>query len=90
MNKFRKQEKLFQLFQDLILSVFRNKYYSVFLTGNKDMNLKNFSLLKSADLNYNLCPAHDLVASQLVVEGDDDELALNLNGKKNLKKVITI
>ena len=53
-----------------------------FLTGNNDMHLKNFSLLKNADLNYNLCPAYDLVASELVVEGDDEELALSLNGKK--------
>lgn len=53
-----------------------------FLTGNNDMHLKNFSLLKGADQNYNLCPAYDLVASELVVEGDDEELALNLNGKK--------
>ncbi len=53
-----------------------------FLTGNNDMHLKNFSLLKGKDLNYNLCPAYDLVASELVVEGDDEELALNLNGKK--------
>lgn len=53
-----------------------------FLTGNNDMHLKNFSLLKDVDLNYNLCPAYDLVASELVVEDDDEELALNLNGKK--------
>lgn len=32
--------------------------------------------------DYNLCPAYDLVASELVVEGDDEDLALNLNGKK--------
>lgn len=53
-----------------------------FLTGNNDMHLKNFSLLKSKNKEYNLCPAYDLVASELVVEGDDEELALNLNGKK--------
>ena len=52
-----------------------------FLTGNNDMHLKNFSLLKR-DLSYNLCPAYDLIASELVVEGDDEDLALNLNGKK--------
>ncbi len=58
-----------------------------FLTGNSDMHLKNFSLLKDDILNYNLCPAYDLVASQLVVEGDDEELALTLNGeKKKLKR----
>jgi serine/threonine-protein kinase HipA len=53
-----------------------------FLTGNNDMHLKNFSLLKETDSKYKLCPAYDLVASELVVEGDDEELALNLNGKK--------
>ena len=53
-----------------------------FLTGNNDMHLKNFSLLKGKDLKYTLSPAYDLVASELVVEGDDEELALNLNGKK--------
>ena len=52
-----------------------------FLTGNNDMHLKNFSLLKN-NLKYDLCPAYDLVASELVVEGDDEDLALNLNGKK--------
>ncbi|WKN45654.1 HipA domain-containing protein [Tunicatimonas pelagia] len=52
-----------------------------FLTGNNDMHLKNFSLLKGNSRN-DLCPAYDLVASELVVEGDDEDLALNLNGKK--------
>lgn len=52
-----------------------------FLTGNNDMHLKNFSLLKR-NSEYDLCPAYDLVASELVVEGDDEDLALNLNGKK--------
>ncbi|MCB0750431.1 MAG: HipA domain-containing protein [Ignavibacteriae bacterium] len=52
-----------------------------FLTGNSDMHLKNFSLIKR-NLKYDLCPAYDLVASELVVEGDDEDLALNLNGKK--------
>ena len=58
-----------------------------YLTGNNDMHLKNFSLLKNENKEYNLCQAYDLVASELVVEGDDEELALNLNGKKKkLKK----
>ncbi|MFT7238344.1 MAG: serine/threonine-protein kinase HipA [Cyclobacteriaceae bacterium] len=52
-----------------------------FLTGNNDMHLKNFSLLK-VNSEYDLCPAYDLVASELVVTGDDEDLALNLNGKK--------
>lgn len=57
-----------------------------FLTGNSDMHLKNFSLLNNHRSDYNLCPAYDLVASQLVVEGDDEELALTLNGKKKKLK----
>ena len=52
-----------------------------FLTGNSDMHLKNFSLLKSK-LGFQLCPAYDLVASELAIEGDDEDLALHLNGKK--------
>jgi len=57
-----------------------------YLTGNNDMHLKNFSLLKNQSKEYNLCPAYDLVASELVVEGDDEDLALNLNGKKRKLK----
>ena len=53
-----------------------------FLTGNADMHLKNFSLIDNPDLGYILSPAYDMVASTLVVEGDSEELALTLNGKK--------
>ncbi|MEQ8473457.1 MAG: HipA domain-containing protein [Marinoscillum sp.] len=53
-----------------------------FLTGNADMHLKNFSLLKHDQGCYELAPAYYLVASALVVEGDDEELALTLCGKK--------
>jgi serine/threonine-protein kinase HipA len=38
--------------------------------------------LKDPAIGYTLCPAYDMVASALVVEGDVEELALNLNGKK--------
>lgn len=53
-----------------------------FLTGNNDMHLKNFSLLKTDRQHYELAPAYDLVASTLVLPDDDEELALTLNGKK--------
>ena len=53
-----------------------------FLTGNNDMHLKNFSLFKHPERGYNLSPAYDMVAAELVVTGDDEELALTLNGKK--------
>jgi len=59
-----------------------------FLTGNNDMHLKNFSLLKDQNFAYKLSPAYDLLASELVVAGDDEELALTLNGKKKkIKKI---
>ncbi len=57
-----------------------------FITGNSDMHLKNFSLLKDENLNYNLCPAYDLVATKLLLETDKEELALTLNGKKRKLK----
>lgn len=53
-----------------------------FLTGNADMHLKNFSLLKKPGTGYVLAPAYDMVASALLVKADDEELALNFNGKK--------
>lgn len=64
-----------------IINYFEHVLFS-FLTGNADMHLKNFSLIDQPDMGYVLCPAYDMVASSLVVEGDDEELALTLNGKK--------
>ncbi|MEB2785312.1 HipA domain-containing protein [Algoriphagus sp. E1-3-M2] len=67
------------------------RFYEVtlfsFLTGNADMHLKNFSLIRNARGDYALAPAYDLVSSALVVEGDEEELALTISGKKKrLKK----
>lgn len=53
-----------------------------FLTGNADMHLKNFSLLENLNLGMALSPAYDLVNTALVNPADEEELALNLNGKK--------
>lgn len=53
-----------------------------FLTGNSDMHLKNFSLLKTTTNGYTLMPAYDMVATILVNPADKEELALTLNGKK--------
>lgn len=64
-----------------IINFFEQVLFS-FLTGNADMHLKNFSLLDRPELGYVLSPAYDMVASSLVVEGDEEELALTLNGKK--------
>jgi serine/threonine-protein kinase HipA len=58
-----------------------------FLTGNADMHLKNFSLLRTPGLGYNLAPAYDLVATVLVNPADTEELALTLNGRKRKLKL---
>ncbi|WP_417866106.1 HipA domain-containing protein [Xanthomarina gelatinilytica] len=53
-----------------------------FLIGNNDMHLKNFSLIAKDSKNYALAPAYDMVAVKLLIPEDQEELALNLNGKK--------
>lgn len=53
-----------------------------YLTGNNDMHLKNFSLLREPDGAWNLSPAYDLVPAQIHLPKDSEELALTLNGKK--------
>lgn len=68
-----------------LIHFYRQVIFS-FLTGNTDMHLKNFSLLKNINNIYNLCPAYDMVSSSLVLS-DPDELALTLNGKKRKLKL---
>lgn len=68
-----------------LINFFEQVLFS-FLTGNADMHLKNFSLIEQPGTGFILAPAYDLVASALVVEGDEEELALNLNGKKRKLK----
>ncbi len=58
-----------------------------FLTGNNDMHLKNFSLLKSPQGKYNLSPAYDLVPAALLLPEDNEELALTLNARKRRLKM---
>ncbi|MFZ4708051.1 MAG: HipA domain-containing protein [Bacteroidales bacterium] len=57
-----------------------------FLTGNADMHLKNFSLIEQQGLGMVLSPAYDLLNTALVNPADDEEMALNLNGKKKKLK----
>lgn len=58
-----------------------------FLIGNNDMHLKNFSLIALKQGNYRLAPAYDMIAAQLLLPDDLEELALNLNGKKRKLKL---
>lgn len=52
-----------------------------FITGNNDMHLKNFSLIKDP-VGWTLSPAYDLLNASIANPDDDEELALTLNGKK--------
>jgi serine/threonine-protein kinase HipA len=64
-------------------------YYEIvifsFLTGNNDMHLKNFSMIKSAS-GWTLSPAYDLLNVAIVLPEDTEELALTLAGKKKKLK----
>ncbi len=64
-----------------LINFFEQVLFS-FLTGNADMHLKNFSLIEQPGVGFVLASAYDMVASALVVQGDNEELALNFNGKK--------
>ena len=59
----------------------------IFLTGNADMHLKNWSLWRTSSNVLMLSPAYDLLSTKLAIPEDDEEMALPLNGKKsNLKR----
>lgn len=52
-----------------------------FLTGNNDMHLKNFSMIRGVS-GWTLSPAYDLLNVRIVNPEDNEELALTLGGKK--------
>lgn len=64
-----------------VVNFFEQLLFS-FLIGNADMHLKNFSLIRDTGAGYILSPAYDMVATAIVNPVDDEDLALNLNGKK--------
>lgn len=64
---------------------FLERVYFSWLTGNNDMHLKNFSLYSPAGEPV-LTPAYDLLNAAISNPVDDEELALNLNGKKKRMK----
>lgn len=53
-----------------------------FLTGNADMHLKNFSLMRNEAEEMILSPAYDLLSTRLLMVDDKEEMALTVNGKK--------
>lgn len=52
-----------------------------FVTGNNDMQLKNFSLYRPSE-KYQLSPAYDLLSIAIANPKDKEELALSLSGRK--------
>ncbi|MBL7802659.1 MAG: HipA domain-containing protein [Saprospiraceae bacterium] len=64
-----------------VVNFFEQVLFS-FLTGNADMHLKNFSLIRLAPDRHVLTPGYDMLATALVNPDDTEELALTLNGKK--------
>lgn len=57
----------------------------IFLTGNNDMHLKNFSLIEGPS-GWKLSPAYDLLNVTIILPEDTEELALTLAGKKRKLK----
>jgi serine/threonine-protein kinase HipA len=64
-----------------VINFFEQVLFS-FLTGNADMHLKNFSLIRQPGIGNILSPAYDMVATALVNPADDEDMALTLNGRK--------
>jgi len=54
-----------------------------YLTGNADMHLKNYALLRDSENELGLAPAYDLVSTTLVLPEDKEESALSINGRKH-------
>jgi serine/threonine-protein kinase HipA len=63
-----------------LLSFFELSLFS-FITGNNDMHLKNFSMIKTRS-GWALAPAYDLLNVRIANPDDKEELALTLGGKK--------
>jgi serine/threonine-protein kinase HipA len=62
--------------------VFFQRFLFNFLTGNEDMHLKNYSVIRDDEL-VRLAPCYDLLNSTLVLKRGTEESALPLGGKKS-------
>jgi serine/threonine-protein kinase HipA len=86
MEKIGKHIALYSSRPGLTPFTFLNWLCFLFLTGNADMHLKNFSLLTTRQNNIILSPAYDLLCTKLALPEDPEEMALTLNGKKRKLK----
>ncbi len=62
--------------------IFRLTLFS-FLVGNEDLHLKNFSVQTTLKGIVKLTPAYDLVNTTIALVDPQEQLALELNGKKH-------
>ncbi len=61
-----------------------------YLTGNEDMHLKNYSLIRKQN-KIELSPCYDLLNTTIVVKGKAEEIALPIAGKKsNLNRKLLV
>lgn len=58
-----------------------------FLTGNSDMHLKNFSLIRTPSGEIRLSPAYDLLPTAILLPQDTEETALTIRGRKKKLKL---
>lgn len=65
-----------------LLRLFESTLFS-YLTGNNDMHLKNFSMIRKKDKEWVLAPAYDLLNVTIANPEDKEELALTMDGKKS-------
>lgn len=87
MEKIGKQISNFSTRPGIDVITFFEMTILSFLTGNADMHLKNFSLLRTIQNDIILSPAYDLVCTKIAMPEDKDEMALTINTKKRrLKK----
>lgn len=68
----------------LDLSQFFYRIVFSFAVGNSDMHLKNFSLIETGEgkSEYVLSAAYDMLATNVVIPEDNEQMALTINGKK--------
>jgi serine/threonine-protein kinase HipA len=83
-SSYEKIAKAIELYSDnamLDKILFFELLLFCFITGNNDMHLKNFSLIKGSS-GWSLSPAYDLLNTSIILPEDKEELALTIQGKK--------
>lgn len=82
MEKIVKVIEDFCTFPSIEKAEFFKRTLFCFITGNEDMHLKNFSLITKSG-KTNLTPAYDFLNSSIAIKNPQEEMALQLKGKKS-------